>query len=86
MVTDFDCWHEVHGPVDVQSVLAQMHSNTIHARSLVEAIAARFPDQPMSCPHGSDRALDGAIITPPEHRDPALLAKLDAILARVSGR
>jgi 5'-methylthioadenosine phosphorylase len=32
---------------------------------------------------GSDRALDVAIITPPEARDPALLAKLDAVAGRV---
>src|SRR6478735_3935202 len=36
-----------------------------------------------ACPVGSDRALDTAMITAPEARDPALLQKLDAVAGRV---
>jgi len=35
------------------------------------------------CPAGCDRALDNAIITAPERRDPVLLARLDAVAGRV---
>ena len=35
------------------------------------------------CPAGCDRALDYALITAPDARDPALMAKLDAVAGRV---
>ena len=40
-------------------------------------------ERPALCPQGCDRALDNALITAPEARDPALLAKLDAVAGRV---
>jgi 5'-methylthioadenosine phosphorylase len=42
-------------------------------------------DRPAICPEGTDRALDAALITAPEARDPAVLAKLDAVAGRVLG-
>jgi 5'-methylthioadenosine phosphorylase len=48
-------------------------------------LARAFPREHSPCPIGSDRALDVAIITPAEARDPALLAKLDAVAGRVLG-
>jgi 5'-methylthioadenosine phosphorylase len=35
------------------------------------------------CPAGCDRALDNAIITGDDVRDPELVAKLDAVAGRV---
>jgi 5'-methylthioadenosine phosphorylase len=35
------------------------------------------------CPHGCRHALDHALITAPAARDPALLARLDAVAGRV---
>jgi len=85
MVTDYDCWHETHGAVDVASLLAVMHENSDKARRLFARLARDFPAEHIPCPAGSDRALDGAIITHPEARDPALLAKLSAVAGRVLG-
>jgi 5'-methylthioadenosine phosphorylase len=85
MVTDYDCWHEVHGAVDVASLLAVMHENSDKARRLFARLARDFPAEHIPCPAGSDRALEGAIITHPEARDPALLAKLSAVAGRVLG-
>ncbi len=85
MVTDYDCWHDEHENVDVASVIAIMRSNTEKAQRLVLNLAKNFPRQHPACPIGSDRALDVAIITAPEARDPALLAKLDAVAGRVLG-
>jgi 5'-methylthioadenosine phosphorylase len=85
MVTDFDCWHPDHDAVDVQSVLAVMHGNIEKARRLVARLAADFPALREECPAGSHKALDFAIMTAPEARDPALLAKLDAVAGRVLG-
>ncbi|MBU1209644.1 MAG: S-methyl-5'-thioadenosine phosphorylase [Alphaproteobacteria bacterium] len=85
MVTDYDCWHSEHEAVDVASVIAIMRGNTEKAQRLVANLARNFPKVHPDCPIGSDRALDVAIITPAEARDPALLAKLDAVAGRVLG-
>jgi 5'-methylthioadenosine phosphorylase len=83
MVTDYDCWHEEFGPVDVASVLKVAHENAERANALVRRVLTDFPAEHEPCPAGSDRALDGAIMTAPTHRDPALLAKLDSVAGRV---
>jgi 5'-methylthioadenosine phosphorylase len=83
MVTDYDSWHEDHGTVDVAKVVAVMKANSGNARRLVTRIAKDFPRDHPACPIGSDKALDFAIMTAKEKRDPALLAKLDAVAGRV---
>ncbi|HEX7373738.1 MAG TPA: S-methyl-5'-thioadenosine phosphorylase [Steroidobacteraceae bacterium] len=83
MVTDFDCWHETHGPVDVASLLQVMAENRDKAQRLFARLARDFPAEHLPCPVGSDRALEGAIITSPEARDPALLARLRTVAGRV---
>jgi 5'-methylthioadenosine phosphorylase len=83
MVTDYDCWHDDHGAVDVAAVIKVLSENVDKAHRLIERLARAFPREHPPCPIGSDRALDVAIITPPEARDPALLAKLDAVAGRV---
>jgi 5'-methylthioadenosine phosphorylase len=85
MVTDYDCWHEAHGAVDVASLLAVMHANGDKARRLFARLAREFPAEHPPCPVGSDRALEGAIITHPDARDPVLVAKLSAVAGRVLG-
>ncbi len=84
MVTDFDCWRPGHDAVDVASVIKVVHENAGKAARLLARLLRDFPDEHEPCPAGSDRALDTALITPPAARDPALLAKLDAIIARVT--
>jgi 5'-methylthioadenosine phosphorylase len=86
MVTDYDCWHADHAEVDVSSVIKVLRANVEKAQRLVAALARRMPREHPPCPIGSDRALDVAIITPPEARDPALVAKLDAVAGRVLGK
>jgi 5'-methylthioadenosine phosphorylase len=86
MVTDYDCWHEEHAHVDVASVIRIMKSNTEKAQRLVLRLAREFPREHPKCPIGSDTALDVALITAPEARDPKLLAKLDAVAGRVLNR
>ena len=83
MVTDFDCWHPDHDAVTVQDIIAVLGANADKAKALVARLARDFPRQHESCPIGSDRALDTALITAPEARDPELLRKLDAVAGRV---
>jgi 5'-methylthioadenosine phosphorylase len=85
MVTDYDCWHEEHGAVDVAGLVAVMHENRGKATRLISRLARDFPAERIPCPVGSHLALDGAIITHPEARDPQLLAKLRSIAGRVLG-
>jgi 5'-methylthioadenosine phosphorylase len=86
MVTDYDCWHDDHAHVDVAAVIKVLSENVDKAHRLIERLARSFPRDHPACPIGSDRALDVALITPPESRDPALLAKLDAVAGRVLGK
>jgi 5'-methylthioadenosine phosphorylase len=86
MVTDFDCWHPDHDAVTVQDIIKVLVGNAEKAKSLVARLARDFPREHEPCPIGSDRALDTALVTAPDARDPALIRKLDAVAGRVLGR
>jgi 5'-methylthioadenosine phosphorylase len=83
MVTDYDCWHPDHDAVTVEDVIKVLTANAEKAKRLVTRLARDFPREHEPCPIGSDRALDTAIITAPDARDPELLKKLDAVAGRV---
>src|ERR1700737_45247 len=85
MVTDFDCWHPDHDAVSVADIIKVLSANADRAKRLVAQLASDFPREHEACPIGADRALDNAFITAPTARDPALVAKLDAIAKRVLG-
>ncbi|MCF3593721.1 S-methyl-5'-thioadenosine phosphorylase [Rhodobacteraceae bacterium LMO-12] len=85
MVTDYDSWHPDHGEVDVSEIIATLTGNADKGRSLVGRLPALLGDQRAPCPHGCDRALEYAILTAPQARDPALVQKLSAIMGRVLG-
>jgi 5'-methylthioadenosine phosphorylase len=86
MVTDFDCWHPDHDAVTVQDIIKVLLANAEKAKGLVARLARDFPREHEPCPIGSDRALDTALITAPEARDPELIKKLDAVAGRVLRR
>jgi 5'-methylthioadenosine phosphorylase len=83
MVTDFDCWHDDHREVDVAAIIKVLTENAGKAQRLVSRLAHDFPKEHPKCPYGSDTALDVAIITAPDKRDPAMVKKLSAIAGRV---
>ena len=85
MVTDYDCWHPNHDDVKVGDIIRVLVSNADKARDLLRAAIPTLRDRPETCPHGCDRALETALITAPEARDPAVLAKLDAVAGRLLG-
>ena len=82
MVTDYDCWHDGHEAVEVSHILEVMHANAAKAKALVAGLARTLPGVPRT-PSPIDSCLDFAIVTPPEARDPALVARLDAVAGRV---
>jgi 5'-methylthioadenosine phosphorylase len=86
MVTDFDCWHPDHDAVTVQEIIKVLLANSDKAKELVARLARDFPREHEPCPIGSDRALDTALITAPQARDPELIKRLDAVAGRVLGR
>ncbi len=81
MVTDYDSWREAEAGVDAAQVLAVMEGNAKIARDMVSKLAEKLPAKRSASPF--DRALDGAIITAPAARDPALALRLDAVAGRV---
>jgi len=83
MVTDYDSWHPDHGSVDIAEIIATLTGNADRARALLAHLPARLGPDRAPCPHGCDRALDHALLTAPERRDPALLDRLDAVAGRV---
>ena len=86
MVTDYDCWREDEGHVTVDQISAVMANNADSARALVRAVVPSLGQPRGPCPAGCDRVLDFGIVTPPEARDPTLMAKLDAVAGRVLAR
>jgi 5'-methylthioadenosine phosphorylase len=86
MVTDFDCWHPDHDHVSVAMIVGVLLANADRARALVKAVVPRLGGPRETCPGGCDHALDHALITAPDSRDPAVVAKLDAVAGRVLGR
>jgi 5'-methylthioadenosine phosphorylase len=83
MVTDFDVWHPEHDAVSVDLVLSVMRQNVGLAREMVRRAAPRLRSHPGPCPHGCDRALEHAILTPGSAMDPAARARLAAVAGRV---
>ncbi|MBR0553379.1 S-methyl-5'-thioadenosine phosphorylase [Stakelama marina] len=83
MVTDYDCWRDDGDDVDVAQVIAQLSANAEKARVMVVRLLRSLPAERPSSP--IDTCLDTALITAPHARDPALLARLDAVAGRVTG-
>ena len=82
MVTDYDAWHPDHDVVDVATVVATLTANVARARAaIVHACGAMGEDGP--CPAACDRALETAIITPPDAREAAAVETLRWIAGRV---
>lgn len=83
MVTDYDCWHPDHAHVEVAQVIQVLMNNAQKAARLLRRAAPLLGPERTGSPLGVETTLDSAIITPPEARDPTLLAKLDAVAGRV---
>ena len=86
MVTDYDCWHPGHDAVTVEMVVGVLLANAEKAKALVRSVVPLLSTHSGPCRHGCQRALDQALITAPERRDPQILARLDAVAGRVLER
>ena len=84
MVTDYDAWRDAEegAHVELSHVLEVMHANAALARATLKRLCAALAAVPRT-PSPIDTGLDAALVTAPPHRDPALVAKLDAVAGRV---
>ena len=83
MVTDYDCWHEGHGSVDVASVIAVLQKNSATAQQAVLNLIQTLAATPRTAsPQGIETNLDVAVITAPDARAPKRMAMLDAVAGR----
>ncbi|MCX7646137.1 MAG: S-methyl-5'-thioadenosine phosphorylase [Rhodobacteraceae bacterium] len=85
MVTDYDSWHPDHGSVQIAEIIRILTGNAAKARATVAGLPARLGAARAPCPEGCDRALDHAILTAPDRRDPALVGRLRVVAGRVLG-
>ena len=85
MVTDYDCWHTDHEDVSTASILEVLKTNTIHAKELIKAIIPKLASLEAPFESGAHTALEHAVVTAPEHRDPEIVAKLEVVAGRVLG-
>ncbi|WP_295440910.1 S-methyl-5'-thioadenosine phosphorylase [uncultured Thiodictyon sp.] len=83
MVTDFDCWHPNHDDVTVDAIVKVLLSNADNARSLVKKVAPRLHGDAGAAACSCRCALEHALITPPEARDPEVVRHLDAVAGRL---
>ena len=83
MVTDFDCWHPGHDAVTVEAIVKVLVANAERAKALVKSVVPLLSGHDGPCRQGCQHALDHALITAPEARDPALVTRLDAVAGRV---
>ncbi|MGB0658648.1 MAG: S-methyl-5'-thioadenosine phosphorylase [Mangrovicoccus sp.] len=83
MITDYDSWHPDHGAVEITDIIKTLTGNASKAKGLVSRLPALLGAEREDCPHGCDKALEFAVMTAPDKRDPELLAKLDAVAGRV---
>ncbi|MEM7522937.1 MAG: S-methyl-5'-thioadenosine phosphorylase [Pseudomonadota bacterium] len=86
MVTDYDCWHDDHDAVTVDQIIAVLLQNADNARALVKAAVPMIAADSSLADAPAKTALEAAVITAPEMRDPAMMRKLDAVAGRVLRR
>lgn len=82
MVTDFDCWNDAHAHVTAETVSQVMKANSDKVGRLLTLALPNMSRFTELCPHGCERALDGAIMTAHESRDPQVVARLSSVMAR----
>jgi len=83
MITDYDSWHPDHGEVDITNIIKTLRTNAENAKKLVANLPKLLTSERSICTEGCDKALEFAILTQPNSRDPKMVKKLDAVAGRV---
>jgi 5'-methylthioadenosine phosphorylase len=83
MVTDYDCWHPDHDHVTVEQIIGVLVANANKGRELVKHVVPQLKADAASTQCSCRSALQFALITAPEARDPVMLDKLSAVAGRM---
>jgi 5'-methylthioadenosine phosphorylase len=78
LVTDYDCWHETEADVTVAAVIENLRANAALAAEILGHVIRHLPRERVVC--GCGRALEHAILTPPEAIPHEARKRLRAIL------
>ncbi|MDT5270701.1 MAG: 5-methylthioadenosine phosphorylase [Acidobacteriota bacterium] len=84
LVTDYDCWHEAHDAVSVETVVEYLNKNVRNAQVIMREAVKRLATAARACACGS--AIKNAIFTSPELWPEATTKKLDAIIKKYRDR
>ncbi len=83
MVTDYDCWHPGHDHVTVDQIVGVLVANADKGRSLVKQVIPQLKTDVHAAGCGCRSALQHALITAPDARDPAMIDQLSAVAGRM---
>ena len=84
LVTDYDCWHEEHDAVTIETVVANLNRNVHNAQLIIRESVKTLKGQQRTCNCGS--AMKNAIFTAPEMWLGETARKLDPIIGKYSKR
>lgn len=84
LVTDYDCWHEEHDAVSVETVIEYLNKNVRNAQVIMREAVKRLSARARGCSCGS--ALKNAIFTAPDLWPEATTKKLEAIIKKYGDR
>jgi 5'-methylthioadenosine phosphorylase len=79
LASDYDCWNEAHGDVDIQQVIAILQKNVELAQRVIRRAAALIPKE-RSCPCAA--ALKDAIVTDRSRIPEALRKELAPLIGK----
>jgi 5'-methylthioadenosine phosphorylase len=80
LVTDYDCWHEAHDAVSVETVIEYLNKNVRNAQVIMREAVKELSNKPRACQCGS--ALKNAIFTAPDLWPEETKKKLEAIIGK----
>jgi 5'-methylthioadenosine phosphorylase len=80
LVTDYDCWHEGHDAVTIETVVEYLNKNVRNAQIIIREAIKQLAGSSRTCDCGS--AMKNAIFTAPELWPAETAKKLDAIIGK----
>ena len=83
LVTDYDCWHEDHDAVSVETVVEYLNKNVRNAQVVMREAVGRLARAERACACAS--ALKNAIFTPPDLWPEPTTKRLEAIIRKYAG-
>ncbi|MCA1557846.1 MAG: S-methyl-5'-thioadenosine phosphorylase, partial [Acidobacteria bacterium] len=83
LVTDYDCWHEEHDAVTVETVIENLNKNVRNAQIIMREAVKQLAVSPRACKCGD--ALKNAIFTAPDLWPDETRRKLEAIIKKYGG-